>query len=696
MAVIGTSSAAFAQTTLVLKAPNTQVTDTMIRNGAYAASNQDGPVLLTRSSSVPDWERRTIFGFETTSIPQGSVVSSAILTLTVKSGLGPTGDTRPVTAYRLTSEFTETQASWRDRQALVAWSTAGGDLAESYATGAVSNVAGSRISFDVTMLVQRTVTGEFGSRQTRLALVDVGGGGNAKESYREYHASESSSTASRPMLAVVFGPPTGPAVIDVPYGGDLQQALNQAEPGDTIRLASGATFVGNFTLPAKGGTTFVVITTNAPLPPDGTRIDPSYRAGLATIQSPNEFPALATAPAASYYRIVGVAFGANLNGAGDIIALGDNGQTTLAQVPHHLELDRVLIAGNAAVGQKRGVAANAAHVVISNSDIRDIKAVGQDSQAIAGWNTPGPITVRNNYLEAAGENVMFGGAHLNIPGVVPSDITVEDNLMTKNLLWRGSSWTVKNIFELKNARRVRVHGNILEHNWVAAQTGYAVVFTPRNSSGQNPWVVIEDVEFSGNVLRLSSAGFNLLGYDNTDQSGQLARVRITNNLVYDIGGPVMGGSGIFAQIGGEPRDITFDHNTVLQTGHILNLYSGSYITASGGRVTGGPVTGFVFTNNLIRHNAYGMFGSGQAYGNGALNFYAPGAVVRRNVIASDKSVASRYPTDNQFPTVAVFMANFLNPSVHDYRLIASSPYVRAGLDGLDLGAAVQVLIAGIR
>ncbi len=437
IAAVATSGAAFAQTSLVLSAPNGHVTDTIIRNGAYATSNHDGPVLLTRFSSVPDWERRTILTFETTSIPQNSLVSSAILTLTVKSGLGVVGTTRPVTAYRLTNGFTETQASWRDRQAQVAWQTLGGDLGESHTTAAVSNVAGTTVSFNVTALVQRTSNGDFGSRQTRLALVDAGAGGNEKDSYREYHASESSSVGSRPKLTIVYGPNTGPQVIDVPAGGDLQQALNQVQPGGTVRLASGATFVGNFTLPAKGGTDFVVVTTNAPLPPEGTRIDPSYRAGLATIRSSSEFPALSTVAGASYYRIVGVAFRANVNGAGEIIALGDHAHTTLQQVPHHLEFDRVLIEGDAAVGQKRGIAANAAHIVISNSDIRDIKAVGQDSQAIAGWNTPGPITIRNNYLEAAGENVMFGGAHINIPGVVPSDIVIEDNLMTKNLQWRG-------------------------------------------------------------------------------------------------------------------------------------------------------------------------------------------------------------------------------------------------------------------
>ena len=173
----------------------------------------------------------------------------------------------------------------------------------------------------------------------------------------------------------------------------------------------------------KAAPSYVLLTTNTSLPPAGTRIDPSYRSALATIRSSNESPALATVAGANYYRIVGVAFAANVGGAGDIIALGSHSQTTLAEVPHHLEFDRVLIEGDAAVGQKRGIAANAAHIVISNSDIRDIKAVGQDSQAIAGWNTPGPITIRNNRLEAAGENVMFGGAQVNIPGAVPSDIT---------------------------------------------------------------------------------------------------------------------------------------------------------------------------------------------------------------------------------------------------------------------------------
>jgi hypothetical protein len=500
------------------------------------------------------------------------------------------------------------------------------------------------VTFDVTAIVQRAINGEF-ERMARFALVDVGG------------------------------------------GGDLQAALNQVQPGGTIRLASGATYTGNFKLPAKGGASYILITTNTSLPSAGTRIDPSYRSRLATIRSPNGASALATAAGASYYRIVGVAFAANVDGDGEVIALGRDAQTTLAEVPHHFALERVIITGDAALGQRRGIALNAAHVTIVDSDIRDIKDAGQDSQAIAGWNTPGPITIRNNYLEAAGENILFGGAHINIPNVIPSDIVIEGNYLTKDPEWRGSKWTVKNLFELKNARRVVVRGNIMEYNWSAAQAGFAVVLTPRNSSGRTPWVTVEDVEISGNVIRSVASVFNILGHDDTARSGQLARLLIRDNLAYDVHAGRWGGTGTFAQIGGEPKDITIDHNTVLHTGNIVLFYSGTYVNSSGTKVTAGPVRGFVFTNNMGKHNDYGIFGSGQSMGTASLNYYAPGSVVRRNVLASDTSVASRYPPDNFFPTVAAFTAGFTDPANRDYRLVSWSPYVDAGTDGRDIGCA---------
>src|SRR5437879_2390693 len=71
--------------------------------------------------------------------------------------------------------------------------------------------------------------------------------------------------------------PTG-QTIDVPASGDLQSAINSAQPGDVIKLAAGATYTGNFTLPVKSGTGYVYIRTSTPdsnLPAPGTRVSPS-------------------------------------------------------------------------------------------------------------------------------------------------------------------------------------------------------------------------------------------------------------------------------------------------------------------------------------------------------------------------------------------------------------------------------------
>ena len=84
-----------------------------------------------------------------------------------------------------------------------------------------------------------------------------------------------------------------------------------------------------------------------------------------------------------------------------------------------------------------------------------------------------------------------------------------------------------------------------------------------------------------------------------------------------------------------------------------------------------------------------MFGSGKSTGLVSLNYYTPGYVVRRNVLASDKSVASLYPPDNFFPTVANFNAGFTNVANRDYRLVSWSPYIDAGTDGRDIGCAYQ-------
>ena len=488
------------------------------------------------------------------------------------------------------------------------------------------------------------------------------------------------------------GSPLSPVQTVVPAGADLQNYINRARPGDVLLLEPGATYVGNFTLPALPeessaiAAQYITIRSAADNShfPTADRVTPAHAQWMPTLRSPNGNSALATKPGAHHWRLQWLAFGANSGGAGNIISLGDGSaaQRDRADVPHHLELDGLIIRGDAAQGQKRGIALNSADTVIRNSDIREIKADGQDSQAICGWNGPGPFVIDNNYLEAAAENVMFGGSDPAIRDLVPSDIRIRRNYVTKSLAWRGSRWTVKNLLELKNARRVVIESNVFENNWVAAQTGYALLFKPVNQDGKAPWSDVSDITLQYNIVRHVSSAINILGTDYEHPSAHMRGLQIRNNLFYDVDAGRWGGDGRFLLIGGGPADIVIDHNTVIQSGSVVQFY---------GTQNGRPwvIQDLRFTNNLTRHNQFGVIGESAGIGRTAIAAYVNNNEFRRNVLAGGDP--SRYPPDNLFPSVAELMADFVDSAHDDYRLRATSRFSAAATDGSMLGANLEEL-----
>ena len=448
------------------------------------------------------------------------------------------------------------------------------------------------------------------------------------------------------------------ATHSVPAGGDLQAALNAARPGDVILLAAGATYTGNFKLPVTGGADAITVRTGGSsrrLPGPGVRIDPTHAPLLAKLQSGNTGPALATAAGAHHWRFELVEFLPTSKGTGDIIRLGDGSgaQSDLSQMPHDLVFDRVYVHGDPLAGQKRGIALNSGLTYILNSYIADIKALGQDSQAIGGWNGSGPFVIENNYLEAAGENVMFGGADPKVWNMVPSDIVIRGNTFSKPLQWRAEKWQVKNLFELKNARRVLVEDNVFENVWAAAQDGFAIQFTTRNQDGKAPWSVVEDVTFRRNVIRNAGSAINITGFDDERPSDQARRISISDNVIYDVDAKAWGGSGIFLQIGNQPRDVVVERNVVFHSGTVISAYGHKKTVAR-------PIEGFVFRDNLTRHNKYGVKGDALATGQDTLVSYFPGVLFEGNVLAGGK--ASLYPAGNHFPSVQEFEASFVDPA----------------------------------
>ncbi|MEN3340265.1 MAG: hypothetical protein V7647_3941 [Acidobacteriota bacterium] len=591
-------------------------------------------------------------------------------------------------------------------------------------------------------------------------------------------------------LALVLGPAVrgNAATITVNAGGDLQAALNKAVAGDTILLQAGATFTGNFVLPNKTGTTFIVVRSSAAdgsLPAAGTRMTASYAALLPKIKSPNTNSALQTATGAHHWRLQFLEFQANSGGYGEIIRLGSSSETVAANQPHHLLLDRLYIHGDSKLGSKRGIALNSADTSILNSQISNIKAQGVDAQAICGWNGPGPFLIENNFLEASGENVMFGGSDPAIQGLVPANITIRRNLISKYTAWQkailstpasanavpvaggslpastyayrvvaygpcgngttcrsgatadasatlattgsvaitwsavsgatsyrvygrkagaetqywptsstslvdtgaagtaasvpsstGQMWTLKNLLELKNAKLVLIEGNIFENCWKADQKGYAVLLTPTNG-GLAAWTVVQDVTFQYNTVRHVGAALMVNGRDTSHGSDYTHNIAIRHNLFTDVS-TKWGGPGGFLVAGNGTRDVHVDHNTIDHDG---------FVVAGNGEAN----VRFVFTNNLSRHNQWGIYGDGHGAGFDSINIYFPGITMRRNVLAG--GTASKYPTDNFFPATSTFLANFVAAATGDFRLASSSPYVGMATDGKNIGADITALLA---
>jgi uncharacterized protein YjdB len=545
----------------------------------------------------------------------------------------------------------------------VTWVSANTAVATVSSNGVVQGVATG------TATITATSEGKSGSASVTVAAA----ASNAPELPRTY-------------LDTHYVPPTG-NTITVPSGGNLQAALNAAQPCDVIVLQAGATFTGTYTLPNKNGSCSITIRSSTPdasLPAEGARMTPAYASLLPKIVSTSSTPALQTAPGAHNYRVMfiemSVSTSVTLNYG--IVSLGDGGsaQNTLSTVPTNIILDRVYVHGHSALNLSRCVALNSASTGVIDSYLAECHASGFDSQAICGWNGPGPFKIVDNYLEGAGENIMFGGSDPFISNLVPSDIEIRHNHFTRPTSWKGV-WEVKNLFELKNAMRVLVEGNIFENHWPDAQAGASILMKSVNQSGTAPWSVTRDVTFRYNLVRNVSGGINLAAHPEASPVVPMSNILITNNLLENVNVGVFAGAGRLFELYDGPANITIEHNTALDS-------DGSNAAVMMD-VEPPQMASFVFRNNIMSHGQYGFFGSGAGAGTAALNYYAaPGWVFQGNVLFG--VTASQYPIGNSYPATSDLIG-FVDFAGGNYRLASTSSYAKQATDGTDPGADIDTI-----
>ncbi|MEP6729238.1 MAG: Ig-like domain-containing protein [bacterium] len=496
--------------------------------------------------------------------------------------------------------------------------------------------------------------------------------------------------------AAPAAPASGGVVRSATSSASLAAALIAARPGDVIELANGTTFSGNFILPNKNTTSQLWITirpaNSSGLPAPGSRMTPSMAAAanLPIVLSTSNQGAFATAPGAHHYRLIGleVSVPASIPNTG-LVRLGDdgsNGQTTWATIPHDLVLDRMYVHGTATGTVRRCVSLNSASSAVIDSWISDCHDAGQDSQAIVGWNGPGPFKIVNNYLEAAGENVAFGGTDPAVPNLVPSDVEIRHNHIFKPAAWKGV-WLVKNLFELKNAQRVLVEGNVMEGSWLDGQGGSAVVLKSVNQNNTAPWSGTVDVTIRYNTINNVGSGFAISGSpDNPFQDIPLTRVTITDNIVSNIDASAQyNGDGRGVLWNDIPSDVVFAHNTLISPTN----------TAMAMGPQGTTMNRISIRDNIIGGGAYGIKGGGVAAGTATLNAFIPGGSFLSNAIILPSGAG--YPPNNFFPS-STSSVGFASAASLDFRLTGSSTLRSMGTDGSDIGAdvtAINTAIAGV-
>lgn len=556
--------------------------------------------------------------------------------------------------------------------ALVAWSSNAPTKATVSQTGVVTNV-GAGLAGAVTISVTTgAVTGT-------ISVNMIG------------HPIETAAALPQVYLNTIAppAPDVGGTIINVNAGGNLQAAINAAQPGDVIALANGATFTGNFTLPNKNlaSTKWITIRPQnmSGVPAEGSRMTKSVAAAanLPIIRTTNGQGAISTAAFAHHYRLIGLevtVFAAVSVENFGLVLLGDGSQAqnSLAMVPHDLVLDRMYIHGTTTNEVRRCVALNSASSAVIDSYLSDCHETQSDSQALMGWNGPGPFKIVNNYLEGAAENILFGGSDPAIPNLIPSDIEIRQNHINKPTSWKGV-WLIKNHFELKNSQRVLFEGNLLENNWLSGQTGVSVALKSVNQNCTAAWQVTQDVTVRYNLIRNVGGGMSLAGAPDTCQvvTTHGRRFTITDNVITNINTVLFDGDGDGFQLHDDVTDVIVAHNTAI-----------SYTRSGVILFPPGPTIRVNIRDNVFSGSVYGLLGASTAPGSGSITTYMPTGTYLANVVVLPSS--SGYPGSNLYPTT-IGAVGLANVAASDYHITPSSAFKARASDGRDAGADIDMI-----
>jgi hypothetical protein len=542
-------------------------------------------------------------------------------------------------------------------------------------------------------------------------------------------------------------------VVSLSPGGDLQAALIAAHCGDTIVLQAGVSFsLNSSALPAVGcdDQHWITVRTSAPdsaLPPEQSRINPSY-AGVASLPSRPPFTGgstnvmaqiLETSPAkplipGDHYRFIGIEITREQDGK--VYNALIHTQTS------EVIFDRTWIHGDPLDDTTHlvQIGPGSDHIAVIDSYLNDAHCTTAggciDSQAVSAHDGGVAIKIVNNFLEAASENILFGGG---MASTVTTDIEIRLNHFFKPMSWNpddptflGTKFIVKNNLEFKEGHRVLVEGNFLENTWGGfSQRGYSVLINAKNQESNEhtslcPICFIADVTLRYNFVTHGS-GAMAIGDGDTTAGGWAAGTYdlSVHDLIFDgmQYAECYGYGNFLTEIGSgysatNPppttlNNVSINHLTVVNVGFLAPGTAATGFMVMSGPPADNPtdtpqITNLQWTNSIIDAGNSGAYPDGGGNDNCSVghktvadrltacwtgtSFFTSNLLITDNVSRSltfpDGNHAS--PTWDQ-----VGFVNFNGGDGGQYLLAPTSPYKGSASDGTDPGADVISVMAPV-
>jgi len=540
------------------------------------------------------------------------------------------------------------------------------------------------------------------------------------------------------------GTPSPGKQVQVTAKSDLAHEIESAKCGDTLLLPAGLSFDVT-ELPAKkcDDAHYITVRTETPdakLPPEGSRISPAW-GGIASLPGRPAFAQPSGGPARLLATIVvhrpdGASVGDHIRFIGIEWTTRPDaniGRIITVEKTDHVIFDRNWIhpADGAEVGHGVGIVHGAKNIAVINSYISGLNCIARtgkctDATGIGGGSGDDPIStlkIYNNFIEASGENILFGGSGATI---VPTDLEIRRNHLFRPMLWKegepgyvagasGNPVIVKNNLELKSAVRVLFEGNLLENSWGGfSQTGFSILLTPKSQSNKCPVCRVNDITVRYNrvrnvagVLQIANALAKTGGAP--EDGGRYSVHDLFADRLHDQ--DFKGGGAFLILVSTQPpvHDVLVDHVTAFLRGNLLSVLD-----------AGAKMSNFSITNSVFapgdRRPAIASAGGGPGScasktqhqgGEAVLDACFDGYKFEKNLIIGGRG---SFPKGNITvgSAEAAGIRNFdpKEDASQDPRLChakgpgcsKASPGAGTASDGRDLGAdidAVEAAIAGV-